>query len=146
MTALFGVRDLWVLVLSFPGLPHTGFWVHGVLSHLWFWDAQNSDWPQPTNMLRHLMPVLKANPWLFACIRKTKANTDIWECCRTDRTSLPVSEVKGCNFTTCWSQREEHPSFPSDREFSNFSGAAGCLKICTSIPESCSFLPAHETS
>lgn len=41
--------------------------------------------------------------------------------------------------------REEHPTFPSDREFPNFSGVVGYLKVYISIPESCSSLPAHET-
>lgn len=87
------------------------------------------------------MPVLKANPRLFACIRNT--NTGIWECCRTDRTSLPVSEVTGCDFTTFWSQREEYPSFLSDRGFSNLLWAVGYWKIYMNVPENCRFCCQH---
>lgn len=146
VTALVGACDLWVLVLSFLRLPHIGFWVCGVLSHLWLWDAQNSDWPQLVNMLRHLMPVLKADPRLFACIKKTKANINIWECCRTDRTSCLCQKWKDVISLLAGLKRRSHPSFPSDRGFPNLSRAVGYLKIYMSIPESCSFLPAHETS
>lgn len=120
--------------------------MYGVLNHPWLWDAVNSDWPQPRNTLRHLMPVLKANSWLFACSRETPGQIQSRYLGVAEQSELSYPCQKWKDVTSPRAGLTEgDPIFPSDREFPNFSGAVGYLKIYISVPEGCSSLPAHET-
>lgn len=147
VTVFFGTSTLWTLILSFPRLPHPGFWIYGILSHLWLWNAVDSGWLQPRNMVRHLILVLKANSWLFVCNRGKpgQIQSRYLEALQSSQ-NFPAHARSG----RMWLHHvlvsnKEHPSFPSDREIPNFSEAVGYLKIYISVPGGCSSLSARET-
>lgn len=137
--------ELWFLY--FPRLSQPGFWMYGVLSHLWLWDAVDSGWLQPRNIVRHLTLVLKANSWLFACSRggPGQIQSRYLEVLQSSHNLSAHARSGRMWLHHVLVSNKEHPSFPSDREIPNFSGAVDYLKIYISVPEGCSSLPARET-